>query len=584
MMKFADRDPPLPRNENNWEPDVDTYYYYLSFLERYIEETKTIPPTLRKVYLVRAEYRYIKWLHNSLYLTPPTDIAFTWHAHMLSPRRYFEDKARSDGQGLLHHELNLDQWHHSYTTAEAKVNKVDWKKTMGQEEPYRLTASNLLDAPHPTMKCIVCSDTITLEWNDYATWRTNPTCAVQCGKCDAMFTIKHVGKANMILDLKKNHLREEINMAGLMFTHYQGDTKIYPQPEAAFFIEACAHRLKSLPFNSGIYTIEALLYDEEGDDGNGAELCADVMDAIRSTYMCSPYRESSIDLLQAVSRLYKFAFRVIEDMEWDIANDIPKGISQYNQFLKTMIKNKHAIPNIYADVFWHTRMMRQNYDRTRINIDKSFNHDSLVPINQMQRYAEATSKQKKPYKATHVQDNANYSKSSMFKGVFSSLKSAKNDDIHDISVHGAEDVEDYVTFDFPYTNANGEFSRVESSQLGFVGTIGGENSDYLDRWIRTKTTPKGQPSLAEDSNYVTYSKVFPSKNGSQKPRPNSTQEPWFHWQKASVAWVYAKSKEEVENSICKALEAAKSREAPAPARGYFTIYGSQDYIPVGEGF
>lgn len=130
MMKFADRDPPLPRNENNWEPDVDTYYYYLSFLERYIEETKTIPPTLRKVYLVRAEYRYIKWLHNSLYLTPPTgmirqvnhikrpslnrpcqpDIAFTWHAHMLSPRRYFEDKARSDGQGLLHHELNLDQW------------------------------------------------------------------------------------------------------------------------------------------------------------------------------------------------------------------------------------------------------------------------------------------------------------------------------------------------------------------------------------------------------------------------------------------------------------------------------------------
>lgn len=72
------------------------------------------------------------------------------------------------------------------------------------------------------------------------------------------------------------------------------------------------------------------------------------MDAIRSTYMCSPYRESSIDLLQAVSRLYKFAFRVIEDMEWDIANDIPKGISQYNQFLKTMIKNKHAIPNIYA--------------------------------------------------------------------------------------------------------------------------------------------------------------------------------------------------------------------------------------------
>lgn len=36
-------------------------------------------------------------------------------------------------------------------------------------------------------------------------------------------------------------------------------------------------------------------------------------------------------------------------------------------------------------------------------------------------------------------------------------------------VYHAEDVEDFVTFDFPYTNENGEFSRVENSQLGFIG-------------------------------------------------------------------------------------------------------------------
>lgn len=74
------------------------------------------------------------------------------------------------------------------------------------------------------------------------------------------------------------------------------------------------------------------------------------------------------------------------------------------------------------------------------------------------------------------------------------------------------------------------------------------------------------------------------ESGSQKIRPNSTEEPWFHWQKASIAWVYAKNKQEVENSIRRSMEAAKAKETPGPIKGYFIIYNSKDYIPVGEGF
>ncbi|CAO3634872.1 unnamed protein product [Mucor fragilis] len=505
-MKFADKNP--PRKDGVRDPHVETYHYYLSFLERYIEETKTIRQDLRKVYLVRAEYRYIRWLHNSVYVMPPTDIAFTWHAHMLSPRRYFEDKRRNNADVLLHCQLNLDQWHHSYTTAETK-NNLDWRMCMGAE-PYRLASDNLLEAPFPTIKCVVCSDNIMLAWMDYATWRTSPTCAVQCGRCDAMFTIKHVGKSNLIVNLKKKRLCDEITMAGLMFSDYQGgDPSIHPQPDAVFHIESAAHRLKSLSFNSGINTIQSLLYDEEEDDGNGAESCADVLDAIRSTYMCSPYIESSVDLLQAVSRLYKFAFRVIENMEWDIPNDIQKGISQYNQFLKALKTNKHAIPTIYADVFWHACIIRKD-DGRKLGIDETFHHDNLVSLNPVQSYVGMTKKDWKSYNASNAKENANKSKSlksSMFKNVFN-LNSTKNYDLNELSVHGTEDVEDFVTFDFPYTNENGEFSRVENSQLGFIGTISGENSEYLNRWIRTKTTPKGQTLFAKDPDYVTYSKVF----------------------------------------------------------------------------
>jgi len=59
-----------------------------------------------------------------------------------------------------------------------------------------------------------------------------------------------------------------------MFTHTQGDTNTNPQPDAAFFVQAFAHKFKSLPFNSGINAIEHLLYDKEEDGSNGAELCA----------------------------------------------------------------------------------------------------------------------------------------------------------------------------------------------------------------------------------------------------------------------------------------------------------------------
>ncbi|KAL9559965.1 hypothetical protein MBANPS3_000185 [Mucor bainieri] len=42
-------------------------------------------------------------------------------------------------------------------------------------------------------------------------------------------------------------------------------------------------------------------------------------------------------------------------------------------------------------------------------------------------------------------------------------------DLNELSVHGAEDVEDYVTFDIPYDTSNNEFLQLKSSPLGFIG-------------------------------------------------------------------------------------------------------------------
>ncbi|KAL9552152.1 hypothetical protein MBANPS3_003908 [Mucor bainieri] len=265
-MKFADSNPPeIPDPysvPSSYYHDTKTYHYYLSFLERFIEETKTIPSELRKVYLVRAEYRYVQYLQRKEpFEFSPTDIAFTGHAHLLNPRRYEDDFIRGD---FRHGRFYFRLWHNSYSTAE-KDNAERWKRSMG-DEPYRLTPDNLLQAPFPEITCIVCSDTIATEWMEYAQWRTNPTVAVQCGRCDAMFTIKHVGKYNLVADLMEPPTKNSyVAMSELMDE----------LSDAAHFIEASAPRLKSLPFNSGVDAIKDLLLSEQDDDDiDGDKLCA----------------------------------------------------------------------------------------------------------------------------------------------------------------------------------------------------------------------------------------------------------------------------------------------------------------------
>lgn len=42
-------------------------FYYLSLLERFVETTHDMPESLLKLYLVRAEYRYYRWISSYSY-------------------------------------------------------------------------------------------------------------------------------------------------------------------------------------------------------------------------------------------------------------------------------------------------------------------------------------------------------------------------------------------------------------------------------------------------------------------------------------------------------------------------------------
>jgi hypothetical protein len=68
----------------------------------------------------------------------------------------------------------------------------------------------------------------------------------------------------------------------------------------------------------------------------------ELVDAIQSTYLCTPYYGSSIDLIQAVARQYKFAYKVTAIIKWNVSS-IVKGIRQYSSFLNLIKENPNLI-------------------------------------------------------------------------------------------------------------------------------------------------------------------------------------------------------------------------------------------------
>ncbi|KAG2230520.1 hypothetical protein INT48_008325 [Thamnidium elegans] len=127
--------------ETNNSPVLDTVvnisscYYYLSLLERFANTIKDMTETELKYYLVRAESRYSKWIfHKSFKMllprkTPPLDVAFFWHAHMLSPLRYYEDMKKNFNSDRRNISLPLKEIYHSRHEP-TKESLKQWHKLM----------------------------------------------------------------------------------------------------------------------------------------------------------------------------------------------------------------------------------------------------------------------------------------------------------------------------------------------------------------------------------------------------------------------------------------------------------------------
>ena len=135
----------------------------------------------------------------------------------------------------------------------------------------------------------------------------------------------------------------------------------------------------------------------------------EMIDTIQSTYMCTPYQGSSVDLIQAVARQYKFAFKVTKNVNWNAPEGIINGIRQYSTFLAVIKNNPEltAVPTIeigkynfviaqkdisqmlifISDLAWHTHMLHHDKYRkfTMRNVGRLVNHDDTIPEDNLKK-------------------------------------------------------------------------------------------------------------------------------------------------------------------------------------------------------
>jgi uncharacterized membrane protein (DUF485 family) len=80
---------------------------------------------------------------------------------------------------------------------------------------------------------------------------------------------------------------------------------------------------------------------------------SDLLQAIQSTYLCTPYRGSSLDLIQAVARQFTFAFKATKVINWDAPQGIVNGIRNYGSFLAIIKENKNltAVPTLEIGLY-----------------------------------------------------------------------------------------------------------------------------------------------------------------------------------------------------------------------------------------
>ncbi|CAO3631317.1 unnamed protein product [Cunninghamella blakesleeana] len=401
-LKYNDLPPrydPLQEATLNKEVNVNNCYYYLSLIERFWHYMNTMNKQEQQLYLARAEYRYELWVKKFHYnmLAPPLDIAYVWHAHLLSPFRYYEDIAvRLGNSSMYNAPFPLKDIHENqivYTNKKSNLKMkilAFWDSTFGADEPYCLKKEDLYIGSFQR-KCWLCKHEIKIPWTEYADYRY--------GKNTNSFPHHCKPEGMSFLDLASMKLEFDIK-------NIRGNKALGPRI-AGTLLDAKGRLKKKgnkiIPFINHLpniskpgemdYAYEVQIENVLKTLGPKYEYHAnELMYAIRTCYQSNP-SPFSIDLIHAVSRQKKF-YDNIKGIDWKPPKGFTSAIRRYHDFLVLMKRYPTiiAVPTIEIDCAWHTHMLfaKKYRDFTLNYLKRHINHDDTIPDSSLKQYASKT--------------------------------------------------------------------------------------------------------------------------------------------------------------------------------------------------
>ncbi|CAO3595922.1 unnamed protein product [Absidia cylindrospora] len=324
--------------------------------------------------------------------TPPLDIAFMWHTHLLSPFRYYEDLVLRipSAKLLLDTPIPLEALHReSYGPTNDTL--VKWARLFGETgEPYELNVDNMASGVYSN-PCISCKHEIKLPWTTYVGYRYGENTTPFDHPCG-------INRQINFLDVARMKLEHDLTSKGKKGPTVAGTLLRpdgMPRTKRNTVIPFIVPLVPIDPQNEMDYSYELQIEDKLKSLGKKYEYDAnELLYAIRTCYQGNP-SPFSIDLIHAVARQRKFYDAAIS-MDWSTTNAFASAIRRYHDFLTLMKKDPSfiAVPTIEIDCAWHTHMLFAGSYRTltRNKLKRVINHDDTIPELSLKKFANDTNK------------------------------------------------------------------------------------------------------------------------------------------------------------------------------------------------
>ncbi|KAJ2956195.1 hypothetical protein NQZ79_g7931 [Umbelopsis isabellina] len=322
-----------------------------------------------KAYLVRAELRYLLWIQlvakekPDANILPPIDVVYMWHAHLLSPFRYYEDLAKSQYQNGVDPESEAF-WHRAYP-----------------KEPYLLTPENL-NSGQAIITCPYCLSTLASEWSQYVKMRTDKTKSIECDGCGKNVNVQVLSSARFMKDLAEC-TTDSVKVAGWHLDrggeyHEVNKNLATRVVELASRLDAKNWRTSGRRFNW--QEIFGTMKSKNVRTPTTMSVFRIMGKVAQSHYAGIPF-STSLDLIFAVSRQWDFTEKMV-DINWNSPEALADAVTRYRKFLMLMKDHPSQImvPILSIDLAWHTHMLNHAAYReyTLLHLKKVINHDDTI--------------------------------------------------------------------------------------------------------------------------------------------------------------------------------------------------------------